>query len=94
MIKYLKNDLEKEIGNGRVLVDFYADWCGPCRMLGIELEDINDIDIVKVNVDNFPIIAQKYGVISIPHLIIFENGKPIKNHIGYLNQEELEQFIK
>lgn len=94
MIKYLENDLEKEIGNGRILVDFYADWCGPCRMMGSILEEIDDIDILKVNVDKYPLIAQKYGVISIPTLFLFENAKIIKSSVGFLDKDSLKKFIK
>lgn len=94
MIRYLEKDLESELGNGRVLVDFYADWCGPCRMLGIELEEMDNIDILKINVDKYPIIAQKYGVISIPCLLLFDNGKLIKRNTGFINRNELEIFIK
>ncbi len=94
MIKYLENDLEKEIGNGKILVDFYADWCGPCRMMGSILEEIDDIDILKVNVDKYPLIAQKYGVISIPALFLFENAKIIKRSVGFLDKDSLKKFIK
>ena len=72
MIKYLENDFEKEIKDKKILVDFYASWCGPCRMLTEVLEGIEDkIDILKVDVDKFPEIARKYGVMSIPNLILF-----------------------
>ncbi len=95
MIKYLEKDnFDDEIKNKKVLVDFYADWCGPCRMMGEVLEKIDGIDILKVNVDKFDDLSQKYGVMSIPNLIIFENGEPIKNQVGFINEEELKKFIE
>ncbi len=94
MIKYLENDFEKEIKDKKILVDFYASWCGPCRMLTEVLNAIEDkIDILKVDVDKFPEIARKYGVMSIPNLILFENNQIIKNQIGFLNEKELLDFI-
>ena len=94
MIKYLDNNFDNEIKNGIVLVDFYADWCGPCRMMSSILEEINNIDILKVNVDKFPLIAQKYGVISIPSLFLFKNGILIKKHTGFLDKKSLLDFVK
>lgn len=94
MISYLQKDFDKEIANKRVLVDFYADWCGPCRMLGEVLEEIDGIDIIKVNVDKFSAIAQRYGVMSIPTLMIFENGSMIKSSVGMINKDTLNDFIK
>lgn len=94
MIKYLENDFEKEIKDKKILVDFYASWCGPCRMLTEVLESIEDkIDILKVDVDKFPEIARKYGVMSIPNLFLFENNQIIKNQVGFLNEKELLDFI-
>ena len=94
MIKYLDKDFDEEIKNKRVLVDFYADWCGPCRMMGSILENLDDVEVLKVNVDNYPDLSQKYGVMSIPNLILFENGNPIKNHVGFMNEEDLKDFLK
>ena len=94
MIKYLEKDFDNEIKNKRLLVDFYADWCGPCRMMGEVLENISEIDILKVNVDKFPNIAQRFGVMSIPTLIIFDNNEIKKTNIGFLDQESLMKFIK
>ena len=94
MIKYLENDFDNEIKDKRILIDFYADWCGPCRMMGTVLENVDSIDILKVNIDKFPEIAQKYGVMSIPTLSIFENGNPVKTRVGFMNAEELSDFIK
>ena len=94
MIKYLEKNFDEEIKNKRLLVDFYADWCGPCRMMGSVLENMHDIDILKVNVDKFSDIAQRFGIMSIPTLILFQNGDAIKTHVGMMNEEEIKDFIK
>ncbi len=95
MIKYLEKEEDfNNIIQNRVLVDFYADWCGPCKRLGTILEEINDIDILKVNVDLFQNISNKYGVMSIPTIIIFDKGNEIKKSIGFKTKNELLEFIK
>ncbi len=94
MVKYLENNFDEEIKNKRILVDFYADWCGPCKMMASVLENIEGIDVLKVNVDNFPDLAQKYGVMSIPTLILFDNNQQVKSNIGFMNEDELKEFIK
>lgn len=92
-------NFEDEVINNkkRVLVDFNAGWCGPCRMLRPVLEDIasnrNDIDICSINVDDEEVLAQKYGVMSIPCLILFENGNEISRSVGFKPKEEIERFI-
>ena len=84
------NDLIKD----KVLVDFYADWCGPCKMLAPELEKVDsELSVVKVNVDEYEDIAREYGVMSIPTLIMFENGKPVKQTIGFMDKKKIESFI-
>ena len=93
MIKYLSGDFDKEIQNGKVLIDFYADWCGPCQMMGSVLENIQGIDILKVNVDKYPLIAQRYGIMSIPTLVLMENGNIIKSSVGMMNEEMINDFI-
>ena len=94
MVKYLKDENFNELINEKVLVDFYADWCGPCKMLGPVLEEINEIPVVKVNVDTHGELARKYGVMSIPTLVLFENGKEIKRNVGFLDINGLKEFIK
>lgn len=94
MIKYLEdNDLDSKLKDKKILVDFYADWCGPCKMLGTILEEM-DFPILKINVDKFPELARRYGVMSIPTIILFDNGKEIKKNIGFLSKNELEEFLK
>lgn len=95
MIKYLEKEEDfNSLIQSKVLVDFYADWCGPCKRLGTILEEIKDVDILKVNVDLFQNISNKYGVMSIPTLIIFDKGNEIKKSIGFKTKEELLEFIK
>lgn len=82
----------------RVLVDFYANWCGPCKMLGPVIskvsENDNTYDYYKVNIDEAEDLAKKYGVMSIPALFIFENGKVLKQSLGYKTETELKEFLE
>ena len=98
MIKhYSKEENFNEIIKNKVLVDFYADWCGPCKMLAMEIEKVAseiDIDIVKVNVDEEEEIARRYGVMSIPTLILFENGQELKKTIGFMPKDKIKEFIE
>ena len=91
--KYDGSDFDKII-NSRVLVDFYAEWCGPCKMLGPVLDGIKDIEIVKVNVDEYQDLARKYGVMSIPCLILFDDGKEVKRNVVFMNEAKIKEFIK
>ena len=95
MVKYLKNSQEftEIINSPDVLIDFYADWCGPCQMLAPLLEEIDTIDILKVNVDEFKDIAANFGIMSIPTLILFRSGKEIKREIGFKNLDEIKKMI-
>lgn len=94
MVRHYDGNNFDEIIKSRVLVDFYADWCGPCKMLGPELEKIDGIDVVKVNVDDNQELAREYGVMSIPCVILFDKSKEVKRNIGFMNQEKIQQFIK
>lgn len=98
MIKhYTKEDNFDEVIKNKVLVDFYADWCGPCKMLAMELEKVAneiDVDIVKVNVDEEEDIARKYGVMSIPTLILFEDGQELKKTIGFMPKDKVKEFVE
>ena len=93
-------EFNEKISSGRVLVDFFATWCGPCKMLAPILEEIDerkeagDLLIVKVDVDEAGVIAANYGIQSIPTLILFENGKEIKKTLGYMPKPQLLNFLK
>jgi thioredoxin 1 len=75
------------------LVDFYADWCGPCRMLGPVIEEIanenKNINVGKINVDSHKELANQFGIRSIPTMIVFKNGKEIKRLVGFLPKDEI-----
>lgn len=93
MVKHFnKDDNFNELIKNDVLVDFYAEWCGPCQMLAPNLEKI-DYDVLKVNVDEFQEIAIEYGVMSIPTLISFKNGEIDKQYTGYLDLEKIKEMI-
>lgn len=97
MIKYInESDFGKEIENKRVLICFYASWCGPCKMLGLVLDKFsqeNSIEILKINTDENQSLSEKLSIFSIPTLIIFENGKEIKRITGYLSYDELKKWV-
>lgn len=93
MIKYLeKNNLNEMISDGITLVDFYADWCGPCKMLGSVLETM-DLNVIKVNTDKFSGLAQKYGVMSIPTVYVYKDGKEVHKFIGFKSKEEIVEIV-
>jgi len=82
-----------------VLVDFWAEWCAPCRMLAPVLEEIaqelgNKLKVAKVDVDANPTLAARYGIMSIPTLILFKNGKPVEKLVGYMPKARLLDSIK
>ena len=85
------------VKNGITLVDFYADWCGPCKMLAPILEELDeeypDITFVKVNCDNDMNLADKYGIMSIPALFILKNGEVVSNTGGYMPKANVKEFI-
>ena len=99
-MKYIEKEDEftEQIKNKLVLVDFYANWCGPCQMLSPILEELEkenkDLTIVKIDVDKNESLARKHGVMSIPSLEIYKEGNIISKHVGYLSKDELKDLLK
>ncbi len=92
-----KDEFDKEVINSKdtVLVDFYADWCGPCRMLGPVLDEISkEKKVFKVNVDDEAELAQQYGIMSIPCMILFKDGNEDKRLIGLHSKSEIMELFK
>ena len=101
MIKEVNGEsFEKEVlsNDSLVLVDFWAPWCGPCKMLAPLFEELNDeikdVEFVKVNVDNNPQQAARYRVASIPTLLAFKNGTVVGQLVGFRPKEEIRAFIE
>lgn len=90
-------EFRETIKNGFTLVDFFAEWCGPCKMLGPVLEDLAneypDIEFVKVNVDDNMDLAGEYGIMSIPNVHIFKDGVSVANMQGFRDAESVKAFI-
>lgn len=94
-------EFEEKVINSKspVLVDFWATWCGPCRMAEPVLEELSEeykgkVEIAKLNVDENPQNTQKYGVMSIPTTILFKGGKEIDRQIGFAGKQAFEQLVK
>lgn len=81
-----------------VLVDFWASWCGPCKMLAPVIEEIaaeleEKVKVAKVNVDDEPILASRFGIDSIPTVILFKNGEPVSSSVGYVPKERIVSML-
>ena len=92
------SQFEEKTAEGVVLIDFYADWCGPCKMLAPELEKVSEeladqLKIYKVNVDDNMELARKFNVVSIPNLVLFKDGEPISQTMGFQPKDKLIEFI-
>lgn len=94
------NKFDEEIKNfkGKCIVDFWAPWCGPCKMFGPIFEETskqyNKEKFCKINVDEDNTTPKEFGIMSIPTIIMFENGKEIKRKIGFMDKNELINFIE
>jgi thioredoxin 1 len=85
------------LNNDTVLVDFFATWCGPCKMLAPNLEEVSEqveTPIIKIDVDELPELARQYGIFSIPTLILIKNGKEVKRDLGFKTVDQLLSFLK
>lgn len=92
-----KDNFNNEINGGMVLVDFFAKWCGPCKMISPIVEElsneINFVSFCKVDVDENSELASMFGVLSIPTLLLFKEGKLVSKKVGFQSKEELESWI-
>ncbi len=98
MLKHIGHDeFNSEVLSSKdtVLVDFYADWCGPCRMLGPVMDEIGEEhNVYKINVDDEEDLAREYGIMSIPCVIAFKDGKELSRSIGLVDKETLLKMLK
>ena len=100
MLTITNQNFEQEVlkSNKKVLVDFWASWCGPCRMLSPIIDEVakstDKVKVGKVNVDEESELATKFAVMSIPTLILFENGKPIKQIVGVQSKDAILKMIE
>lgn len=100
IVKVTESNFEQEVlqAEGKVLVDFWAVWCGPCQMLSPIVDEVaaeaGNVKVGKVNVDENQELAIKYDVMSIPTIIIFKNGMPVKTFLGVTDKNEILESLK
>ena len=100
IIEVNKDNFEEEVlkSDKKVLVDLWADWCGPCKMLSPVIdklaEELEDVKVCKVNVDTEPTISIEYNIMSIPTLIVFENCVEVNRSVGLVSKEEVLALLK
>ena len=95
-----KENFKSEVldAQGTVLIDFWANWCGPCRMLSPIVDQVaeqhNDVKVGKIDIDAQPELANQFGVMSIPTLIVFKNGQKVNESVGLIPNENVEALLK
>lgn len=100
MIKEISNakEFDEELKNGRVVVDFYAVWCGPCKMLAPVVEKVveenPEITLLRVNVDENEELSSRYNIVSIPTLLYFKDGKMMNGNVGYIGESEVKKLLE
>ncbi len=95
MIRHLeeKENILDIVSKGIWIVDFYADWCGPCKMMSSVLEEMNDVNVIKVNTDSNLELARSYGIMSIPTLIFYKDGNLVRKEIGFQSEEQIRKIL-
>lgn len=98
VINIKEEEFKEKIASGKVLVDCYAEWCGPCKMLSPIVdevaEEVKDYSFYKLNVDECDTVTHEYMIMSIPTLLIFENGELKEKLVGFKTKEELLEILK
>lgn len=90
-------NFDEEIKSGIVVVDFFATWCGPCKMLSPVMDEveseITDVKFLKIDVDKEEELARRFSVMSIPTIIVFKDGKIMSQHVGFMSKDEIIEMI-
>ena len=98
VVEISEKEFDEKVSTGKVLVDCYAPWCGPCRMLSPVMdelsEELTDYTFYKLNVDDAEEVSRKYGIMSIPALLILENGELKQKLVGFKSKTELKEILK
>lgn len=100
IINVTRENFQTEVLNSEktVLIDFYADWCGPCKMLSRVVEQFasenENVKVVKINVDDEQDLAVEYGVMSIPTLVVIKNGQEVNRSVGLVSKDEIVNIVK
>lgn len=94
MIEYLSGQkLEEVLSDELTIVDFFAEWCGPCKMMGQIFEEMKDIKIIKIDVDTHEDLAKEHGVMSIPTVEIYKNKEMVHKFIGFKSKSEINEIL-